>query len=44
MEHLIYALLVSLEKSIYDPIKKLKLGTFSNMTKRVTVKLRRKDV
>ena len=32
--------LVSLEKSIYNPIKRLKLGTFSNMTKRVTIKLR----
>ena len=39
MEHLINSRLVSLAKSIYDPIKKLKLGTFANMTKRVTVKL-----
>ena len=44
MEHFIYSLLVFPEKSIYDPIKKLKLGTFSNMTKKVTVKLRGKDV
>ena len=32
--------LVTLEKYIYDPIKKLKLDTFSNMTKKVTTKLR----
>ena len=44
MEHFINVRLVSLEKSIYDPIKKLKLGTFSNMTKRVTVKLSGRDV
>ena len=44
IEHFIYSRLVSLEKSIYDSIKKLKLGTFSNMTKRLTVKLRGRDV
>ena len=44
IEHFIYSRLVSLEKSIYDSIKKLKLGTFSNMMKRVTVKLRGRDV
>ena len=40
MKHFINSRLVSLEKSIYNPIKKLKLGTFSNITKRVTIKLR----
>ena len=44
MEHFINSCLVSLAKSIYDSIKKLKLGTFSNKTKRVTVKLRGKDI
>ena len=44
MEHFINSCLASLAKSIYDPIKKLKLGIFSNKTKRVTVKLRGKDV
>ena len=44
MEHVINSLLVSLEKSIYDSIKKLKSGTFSNKTKKVPVKLRGRDV
>lgn len=44
IEHFIYSRLVSLEKSIYDSIKKLKLGTFSNITKKVTAKLRGRDV
>ena len=39
MEHFINSRLASLAKSIYDPIKKLKFGTFANMTKTVTVKL-----
>ena len=43
-EHFINCRLVTLEKYMYDPIKKLKLGTFSNMTKRVAVKLRGRDV
>ena len=44
MEHFINFRLVSYEKSTYDPIKKLKSGIFSNMSKRVIVKLRGKDV
>ena len=44
MGHFINSHLVSLEKSIYDSIKKLKVGTFSKMTKRVTVKLRGRDI
>ena len=44
MKHFINSRLVSFEKSIYDPIKKLKLGMFSNMEKRVTVKLRGREI
>ena len=44
MEHFINFRLVSYEKSIYDPIKKLESGIFSNISKRVIVKLRGKDV
>ena len=44
MEHFINFRLVSYEKSIYDPIKKLKSGIFSNISKTVIVKLRGKDV
>ena len=44
MKHFINSCLVSFEKSIYDPIKKLKLGMFSNMAKRVTVKLRGREI
>lgn len=44
MKHFISCRVVTLEKYIYCSIKKLKLGTSSNMTKRVTVKLRGRDV
>ena len=44
MERFINFCLVTLETRIYDPIKKLKLEAFSNMTKRVTVKLRVRGV
>ena len=38
MGHLINCCLITFEKNIYDPIWKLTLDTFSNMTKRVTIK------
>ena len=44
MKDFINCRLVTLEKYIYDFIKNLKLGTSSNMTKRVTVKLRGSEV
>ena len=44
MEHFINSRLVSLAKSIYYPTKRFKLGIFSKMTKKVTVKLRGRDV
>ena len=44
MENFINDRLISLEKSIYTPIKKLRLGTFSKIKKRVTVKIKGKNV
>ena len=44
MENFINDRLISLEKSIYTPIKKLRLGTFSKIKKQVTVKIKGKNV
>ena len=44
IDKFIICCLITLNKSIYNPIKKLKLSSFSYMTKRVIGKLRRRDV
>ena len=36
--------LVNTSKSIYDPLEKLRLGTFTNMNKKVKVKVKGKEV
>ena len=36
--------LVNMSKSIYDPLKKLRLGTFANMNKKVKVKVKGREV
>ena len=35
---------VNMSKSIYDPLKKLRLGTFTNMNKKVKVKVKGREV
>ena len=44
MENFINDCLVKLSKSIYEPIKKLKLGTFTTMTKKVNVNIKGREV
>ena len=44
MENFINDRLILLEKSIYTPIKKLRLETFSKIKKQVTVKIKGKNV
>ena len=36
--------LVNMSKSIYDPLKKLRLGTFTNMNKKMKVKVKGREV
>ena len=36
--------LVNMSKSIYDPLKKLRLGTFANMNKKVKAKVKGREV
>ena len=36
--------LVNMRKSIQDPLKKLRLGTFTNMNKKVKVKVKGREV
>ena len=36
--------LVNMSKSIYDPLKELRLGTFTNINKKVKVKVKGREV
>ena len=44
MDSFIDLRLVNVSKSIYDPLKKLRLGTFANMNKKVKVKVKGREV
>ena len=44
MDSFIDLRLVNMSKSIYDPLKKLRLGTFANMNKKVKVKVKGREV
>ena len=44
MDTFIDLFLVNMSKSIYNPLKKLRLGTFTNMNKKVKVKVKGRDV
>ena len=44
MDTFINLRLVNMSKSIYDPLKKLQLGTFTNMNEKVKVKVKRREV